>query len=78
VSNSTALAGDLGVSLTAPGAGIDGNIIVAPALTGVADWLQYDWDSIGAGLFDDDPSAIATFGIYSGNDVNIYKGQIYQ
>ena len=78
VTNPLALAGDLGVGLTAPGAGIDGNIIVSPGLTGVADWLQYDWDSVGVGLFDDDPSAIATFGIYTGNDVNIYKRQIYQ
>ena len=78
VTNPVALAGDLGVGLTAPGAGIDGNIIVSPGLTGLADWLQYDWDSVGVGLFDDDPSAIATFGIYTGNDVNIYKRQIYQ
>ena len=78
VTNPLALAGDLGVGLTAPGAGIDGNIIVSPGLTGVADWLQYDWDSAGVGLFDDDPSAIGTFGIYTGNDVNIYKRQNYQ
>jgi MSHA biogenesis protein MshQ len=78
VTNPLALAADLGVGLTAPGAGVDGNIIVSPGLTGVADWLQYDWDSVGVGLFDDDPSAIATFGIYTGNDVNIYKLQIYQ
>jgi MSHA biogenesis protein MshQ len=78
VTNPLALAADLGVGLTAPGTGIDGNIIVSPGLTGVADWLQYDWDSVGVGQFDDDPSAIATFGIYTGNDVNIYKRQIYQ
>ncbi len=78
VINPVALTGNLGVGLTAPGAGIDGNIIVSPGLTGVADWLQYDWDGVGVGLFDDDPSAIATVGIYSGNNVDIYKQQIYQ
>ncbi len=39
-------------------------------------WLQYDWD--GDGVFDDNPSATATFGIYKGNDVNIYMQQVYQ
>jgi len=78
VMNPVALTGNLGVDLTAPGVGIDGNIIVSPGLTGVADWLQYDWDSVGVGLFDDDPSAIATFGIYTGNNVDIYKQQTYQ
>ena len=78
VTNPLALAGDLGVGLTAPGAGIDGNIIVSPGLAGVADWLQYDWDSVGVGQFDDDPAAIATFGIYTGNNVDIYKQQTYQ
>jgi len=78
VTNPVALAGNLGVGLTAPGAGINGNIIISPGLTGVADWLQYDWDSVGVGLFDDDPSAIATFGIYIGNNVDIYKQQTYQ
>jgi len=78
VTNPVALTGNLGVGLTAPGAGIDGNIIVSPGLAGVADWLQYDWDNIGVGLFDDDPSAIATFGIYTGNNVDIYKQQTYK
>ena len=78
VMNPVALTGNQGVGLTAPGAGIDGNIIVSPGLTGVADWLQYDWDSVGVGLFDDDPSAIATFGIYTGNNVDIYKQQTYK
>ena len=76
VTNPVAVTGDLGITLTAPGAGVDGNIVVSPNLTGLTDWLQYDWD--GLGPFDDDPSAIATFGIFTGSDVNIYKLQIYQ
>lgn len=75
VTNPTSDQGNLGVILTAPGGGITGNIIVTPNLLGLADWLQYDWD--GDGSYDN-PSAMATFGIYSGEDVNIYIQQIYQ
>jgi len=32
----------------------------------VPSWLKYDWDDDGA--FDDNPSAIATFGLFRGND----------
>jgi MSHA biogenesis protein MshQ len=39
-------------------------------------WLQYDWDEDGQ--FDDNPSALATFGIYEGDPVQIYIQQIYQ
>jgi len=38
--------------------------------------LQYDWD--GDGLFDNTPSALATFGIFNGDPVQIYIQQIYQ
>lgn len=51
------------LSLSAPGANNQGDIGVqysAPS------WLQYDWDDDG--LFDDNPNAIATFGIYRGDD----------
>jgi hypothetical protein len=78
---STAVDGVLGVTLTSPGAGVTGNIDVTPdlsTLTGSDDpWLQYDWTP-GGGVFDEDPTAQATFGIYKGNDVNIYKSQTYQ
>ncbi len=79
VTISPTLLGDQGVTLTAPGAGIDGSIIVTPNLTVVADWLRYEWDTtVGVDPFDDNPSATATFGIYSGNDVNIYQIQTFQ
>jgi len=77
VTNPTAIGGDLGVTLTAPGAGIDGDINVSPDLVLSLDkWLRYDWNNTGQ--FDADPNATATFGIYSGNPVNIYIQQIYQ
>lgn len=79
VTNDPILLGDLGVTLTAPGAGIDGSIIVTPNLTVVADWLRYEWDTtVGVDPFDDNPWGIATFGIYSGNEVNIYQIQTFQ
>ena len=78
VASDPILLGDFGVTLTAPGVGVDGSIIVSPDLAGVADWLQYEWDTSVGGSFDDDPTATATFGIYSGNDVNIYQIQTFQ
>jgi MSHA biogenesis protein MshQ len=78
VTNTTAVGGNLGVTLTAPGAGITGYIDVTVDLAASLDsWLQYDW-TLGAGAFNENPTARATFGIYSGNDVNIYKSQTYQ
>jgi MSHA biogenesis protein MshQ len=78
VTNPAAVAGNLGVSLTAPGAGITGYIDVTPDLNASTNsWLQYDW-TFGAGTFTENPTGRATFGIYTGNDVNIYKSQTYQ
>lgn len=77
VTNPNSILGDHEVTLTAPGSGLDGNVIVTPNLdTSLDKWLRYDWDSDGD--LDDDPSATATFGIYKGNPVNIYIQQTYQ
>ena len=60
-----------------PTSGNVGFIDVSIDLTGLNyPWLQYDWN--GDGSFDNDPTATATFGIYKGNDVNIYIQQIFQ
>jgi MSHA biogenesis protein MshQ len=42
-------------------------------------WLQYDWGWSGTGtkVFDENPSAIATFGLYRGNDRIIYIREVY-
>ncbi len=77
VNSMTASAGALNVDLTSPGAGNTGFIDVTPNLDiSVDPWLKYDWDSSLIGL--ENPSGRATFGIYEGNDVNIYIQQIYQ
>lgn len=55
------------IELKAPGAGNQGTIDVT---YDAYDWLKYDWDNDGNydGIYDDNPSAIATFGIFRGND----------
>ena len=71
--------GDLGVNLSSPGVNNTGSIDLTGQLSGGIlenKWLRYDWDSDGE--FDDDPSATATFGIYKGDDVNIYIQQVFQ
>jgi MSHA biogenesis protein MshQ len=59
------------VELEAPGAGKQGEIGVS---YDSYDWLKFDWDSDG--LHDDDPSAIATFGLFRGNDRIIYTREV--
>jgi MSHA biogenesis protein MshQ len=63
--------GSHGVTITAPGAGNNDVVEVSPNLNSSGDkWLRHDWNNDGD--FDDDPSAIATFGIYTGSSVQIY------
>ncbi len=42
----------------------------------VPTWLQFDWD--GDGVFDDDPSAIATFGVYRGDDRLLHWREVFE
>ena len=51
------------IELTAPGAGNTGEVGVVYS---TFDWLRFDWGNTGS--YDQDPSAIATFGLYRGND----------
>ncbi|MCP4492564.1 MAG: DUF342 domain-containing protein [Gammaproteobacteria bacterium] len=77
--DSTASMGIIEYKFSAPGDGNDGYIDVTTNLSTSGDlWLRYYWDSDSGSDFDDDPSARATFGIYKGNDVNIYTQQVYQ
>ncbi|WP_019027292.1 DUF2341 domain-containing protein [Colwellia piezophila] len=64
------------IELTAPGAGKTGQVAV---IYDISDWLKYDWayDDEGVdGLYNDNPRAVATFGIYRGNDRIIYQREI--
>ncbi len=66
------LGGDFNLFLQAPGAGNDGSTVI----TGdVPPWLEFDWDGALPGL--EDPSAIATFGIYDGDGRRIYTRELY-
>jgi len=73
--NPSLVPGKFEITLSAP------LVEVVETITNLVDgsgepWLQYDWDSDG--LFDNNPSALATFGIFDGDPVQIYIQQIYQ
>jgi hypothetical protein len=70
--------GDAGFSLAAPGAthtGFVSVVIDSPA------WLDFNWDGVDqetdGNLFDDNPTARATFGIYKGNSKFIYIRELF-
>jgi MSHA biogenesis protein MshQ len=68
----TPLAGNFNLNLAAPGAGNSGAAVVtatAPA------WLRYDWNSATPGT--EQPSALATFGLFPGPASRIYQREIY-
>lgn len=76
VTSPFAVNGVLDISLTAPGAGNTGDIVVSVDLNASIDaWLQFNWDGL-AGV--EDPSATATFGIFRGDTKQIFYRQIYQ
>lgn len=58
--------------LEAPGAGNQGQIGVT---YDSFEWFLFDWDNDG--VYDDNPSAIATFGIYRGNDRVIHWREVF-
>jgi hypothetical protein len=77
VDQNPAILGNVGLSLSPPGAGNEGYVDIITELdTATSLWLRDDWDNDGD--FDDDPRARATFGIFEGDDVQIYIEQIYQ
>jgi MSHA biogenesis protein MshQ len=62
------VAGDFIAILRAPGAGNDGTVTVT---TVVPSWLRFDWDVATPGL--ENPSGIATFGIFKGDAKRIFQ-----
>jgi len=73
VLSNPAVAGRLNVSLTAPGASNTGYVDLRPDLsvTTGADlpWLLFDWGGDGT---ERGPEARATFGVFGGNERQIY------
>lgn len=72
--HSTLVAGDAGLSFTAPGAGNTGYIDISGDFAGLP-WLLFDWDHDG--VHDNSTTARATFGIYKGNSKQIYLREVY-
>jgi hypothetical protein len=68
----TAVNGDFGLVLAAPGAGNSGAVTVEAAAPA---WLRFDWDAAAAGV--ENPSALATFGVYEGTRQRIYQRETY-
>jgi len=60
------------IELQAPGAGNQGQLLVS---YDTYDWFKYDWDNDN--MHDDSPSAIATFGIFRGNDRMGYSREVF-
>jgi hypothetical protein len=61
------------IILTAPGAGSQGTITVE---YDIYPWLKFDWNGVDDPLFDVNPSATATFGLFRGNDRIIYRREL--
>lgn len=59
--------GDAGLIFSAPTAGGDGYVDVTPT---TPSYLQFDWD--GDGVYDNNPTARANFGVYRGSPRQIY------
>lgn len=74
IAHSPFLAGEAGLSLSAPGAGRTGDVDLLADLT-LLPWLRGDWD--GDGIWDEDPTGRATFGIHEGDDAVIYVRERY-
>ena len=64
------------IVLTAPGLGKQGTIHVE---YDIFPWLEYDWswNGVDAKLYNENPSATATFGLFRGNDRVIQIREIY-
>jgi MSHA biogenesis protein MshQ len=60
------------IELEATGAENQGQIGVS---YDIYDWLKYDWS--GNDIYDENPSAVATFGLYRGNDRIIYTREVF-
>lgn len=66
------VAGDAQLKFSAPGSANDGYLdLVIQA----QNWLKFDWNSATAG--DESPASRATFGIYKGDDSQIYLREVY-
>jgi hypothetical protein len=75
--STASIAAPLDLSFSAPGASNTGYIEIEVDLSDLS-WLQFDWpaDPID-GVYDDNPTGRATFGIYKGSNQIIYIREMY-
>lgn len=70
--------GNFNLNFRAPGIGNAGALDITAT---VPVWMRFNWDGVDQGgdgnLFDDNPTARATFGIYKGNSKFIYIRELY-
>ena len=61
-----------------PAAG-EGNQGAVEVIYDIYSWLEYDWDwnGVTAKEFNENPSAVATFGLFRGNDRIIYQREVH-
>ena len=69
---SPAITGNFNLFLKTPGANNTGDISIT---LNSPTWLKYDWD--GDGTHDNDPTGIASFGLYRGDDRIIYWREVF-
>jgi hypothetical protein len=74
LANSPLLAGAAGLSFSAPGSGNTGYIDISGNFSALP-WLLFDWDHDGS--HDDSASARVSFGVYQGNNRQIYWREVY-
>ncbi|HLF23443.1 MAG TPA: DUF6701 domain-containing protein, partial [Burkholderiales bacterium] len=75
IANNPVASGDAALSFSAPGGGGNGFVDVTIRPGQLPSYLQFDWDSDG--LYDNNPTGRATFGIYKGSPRNIYLRERY-
>ena len=63
------------LSLSAPGEDNQGYVNIKSQISGSYNWLLGDYD--GDGLYDDEASARASFGLFKGSDTIIFKRELY-
>ncbi len=73
--NSPLVSGEAILTFSAPGEDNLGYVDIQSQLTGTFDWLLSDSDNDG--IYDDEATGRASFGIFSGSDNIIFKREVY-
>jgi len=73
LANIPVASGQAGLAFSAPAAGNTGSIDIS--VNSLFEWLKFDWD--GDGSHDNTPTSRATFGLYKGNQKQIYFREVY-